>query len=107
MLLVAYPNYGATTEFKFKYWIGAFSPPPATFEELIERIKNQNWKGDDGTKALIIAAVLASLGVCFGLMFLYFLGSCIRKSCCNNNNEVDVDLEDEKQMDDEAYQIEM
>lgn len=70
---------------------------------MIERIKNQNWKGEDGTKALIIAAAGASLSVCFGLFLIYLLGTCLRKTCCNKDNEVDVDLEDENQMDDEAY----
>jgi len=39
VLMVAYPNYGATTEFEFKYWVDSYIPPPATFDQLIDRIK--------------------------------------------------------------------
>jgi hypothetical protein len=35
VLLVAYPSYGATTEFEFKYWVDSYKPAPLTFEEKV------------------------------------------------------------------------
>ena len=85
VLLVAYPNYGATTDFEFKYWVDSYTPPPATLDELVDRIKVQNWKGPDGTKALVITAVAGSLSVCFLLCFLFCIFTCISRFCCHSD----------------------
>ena len=88
VVIVAYPNEDATTDFEFKYWIDSYNSPPETLDELIDRIKVQNWKGVDGTKALVIAAVVASLGFCFLLCFLSCLTMCCKRFCCNSDENM-------------------
>ena len=84
MLLVAYPDYGSTTEFEFKYWVDSYTPPPATIEELINRILNGNFKGADGTDALIVAIVSGSIALCLLLIII----CCICKFCCHKKNKL-------------------
>jgi hypothetical protein len=96
VLLVAYPSYGATTEFEFKYWVDSYKPPPLTFEEkvkeIVARIKIQDWKGEEGTKALIIAAVSASLGFCFLCCFFICIYTCCKRCCCHHDENRVIDL---------------
>ena len=39
VVIVAYPNEDATTDFEFKYWVDSYNSPPETFNEIVERIK--------------------------------------------------------------------
>ena len=96
VLLVAYPDYGGTTEFEFKYWVDSYKPLPLTFEEkvkeIVARIKIQDWKGEEGTKALVIAAVSASLGFCFIFCFFICIYTCCKRCCFHHDENRVIDL---------------
>ena len=76
MLLVAYPNKDAKTDFEFKYWVADVT------EGVFERIVDMNFHGQDGQMIFIIICVILTLILL--LLCCIYLFLCRR--CCSKKS---------------------
>jgi len=78
MLLIAYPNKGLETEFEFDYYV-------APVENLLDTLKNFNFEGEQGHKALAIVIGVAAAA----LLLVCSCVICLARKQKNQNNKIE------------------